>query len=135
MIEGMKELDAKIQKLKAQTSPKEIRKAGNKALTPALRAIRAAAPVGSKVHKTYKGRFVMPGFLRRSIGKSSRISGSGVEIKIRVRGEAFYGQFLEKGIRGIPARRWFFRTWAGKKVEALSRFESLMRQSIQKAIR
>lgn len=134
MIDGMKELDAKIQKLKKQTSLKEIRKAGNKAMTPALRAIRAAAPVGDKVHKTYKGRYVAPGFLKRSIGKSSRIVKGQVDIKIRARGEAFYGQFLERGTRYISARRFFYRTWSTKKREALSRFEMFMKESIRKAL-
>lgn len=123
---GMKELHAKIEKLKKMTSTKELKKAANKALTPAVRAIRIAAPVGTIVHKTYKGRFVLPGFLRKSVTKSVRIVNGAVNARILVKGEAFYGKFQNKG-------GWFYRAWATKKAETLSTFERLVRESIKKA--
>ncbi|MFW0776208.1 MAG: HK97 gp10 family phage protein [Rickettsiales bacterium] len=96
------------------TQVKILRRALGKALRPTAKRLRAATPAGSRSHRTYKGRLVAPGFLRRNISTTTRAGrdknrASGT---IRPASEAWYGSLLEHGWR--PGKR-------AKKVKAASR--------------
>ena len=111
-LTGEKELLDKLEKIKRNLDVKEVRKAGMKALTPAVRALKAAAPIGSVTHRTYKGRLVAPGFLSRGVRKRSKIENGKVNLYIDLKPEAFYGQFIERGFKSYSPHRWFYITWA-----------------------
>lgn len=124
-LHGYKELSRKLSQLGQKVGGKVLRGAMFRSTTPVIKIMRAAAPVGRNAHRTYKGRLVAPGFLRRSMKRVSRVHRSGVSVRIGVRREAFYGiQFLDqrpgrtpyriskrgkKGIRpySLSARPWF----------------------------
>lgn len=111
---GIKDISAAFERMKRAGQLKALRSSVNAALNPALKQLRAAAPKGSEPHKTYKGRTVAPGFLSRSVIKSTRVyrDKSGVTGNVRLRGEAWYGSLIEHGYR--PGRR-------NRKVKSASR--------------
>lgn len=81
------------------------------AMLPTLRAAQSNAPLGTRAHKTHKGRLVAPGFARRSLRRVSKMSRDKqkVTVRIGVRGEAFYAvNFVELGVpgRSIPPKPW-----------------------------
>lgn len=103
--EGMSEILKAFKGMKAAAQVKVMRKSLNAALNPAIKELRASAPKGSKPHKTYKGRVVPPGFLSRSVIKSTRISKDKKQVfgNVRMKSEAWYGSLLEHGWR--PGKR------------------------------
>lgn len=106
---GFKELSRKLAALSAMEQGRVIRSAATAGGTVVVRKARANVPVGTVPHKTYKGRWVSAGFLKRSLKKSSRMARDkqSVTVKIGVKSEAFYGtQFLELGTSRHPARPW-----------------------------
>lgn len=119
-LRGVKELTRKLSRMGKRMGLNALARATGKAATPTVRRIRARAPVGKRSHKTYKGRTVFPGFLKRSVRRRTRKNrqrGS-VEVQIGVLSEAFYGvQFLDKGI-SVSARR----TKKGKRSNTTKRF-------------
>jgi hypothetical protein len=103
--EGLKNIVDTFDRLKSAGQLRVMRSAANASLTPVVKALRQAAPKGSEAHRTYKGRTVAPGFLSRSIVKSSRIARdrSRVFAHVRLASEAWYGSLIEHGYR--PGRR------------------------------
>lgn len=90
-----------IQEVKSQITTANLRAALNYAIDPAFKMARQLAPKGSRMHKTYKGRMVAPGFLSRSITKSTRArrDQKGAAAVMKLKGEAFYGAFVGSGYR------------------------------------
>lgn len=110
MIKGFKEARQSFKNLAEAVKPKVVRSAVNAALTEGVKAARDNAPIGGEPHKTYKGRVVAPGFLRRAIQKSTRVSQDKTMVmgKIKVKDEAWYGSLIEFGFKAEPPRPWFF---------------------------
>ncbi len=108
-IKGLKELQRKLAALGPAVGGKALRQATNAAMLPVLQQARSSAPEGTTTHKTYKGRVVFPGFLRRSVIRRSRLSRDKKTAwaRVGVKREAFYGtQFLEIGTSRMPRRPW-----------------------------
>jgi ribosomal protein L32 len=103
--EGLDDINKAFELIGRAAQLKVMRRSLNAALNPALKELRANAPKGSKPHKTYKGRAVAPGFLSRSIKKSTRISRDKSRVlgNVRLASEAWYGSLLEHGWR--PGKR------------------------------
>lgn len=99
-VTGLDTLNAKLKNLEQGVAAKAIRSAAMTSTTQTKKKMQAAAPRGSRAHKTYKGRLVSPGFLSRSVARKSRVDkrkGAAV-VTIGVRPEAFYGvTFLDDG--------------------------------------
>ena len=137
-VEGLKDLSEKLEKLGQQTGGKALRNAVVAATTPTMREMRMAAPVGKKEHKTYKGRTVSPGFLKRNIKRKSWIDkrwGS-VKVILGVSQEAFYGvQFLERGTKYISARPWFVRTFEANSQRMVATMRAKLKTQIEKIAR
>lgn len=130
-IEGLKELNKKLAELGDKLGGKTLRQAAMNATTPAFRKIKAAAPVGSRAHRTYKGRLVAPGFLKRNIKRKSRYKGGRASVAIGVSAEAFYGvSFLDGGTRNTDARPWFKRNFINSQREMEKRLASELRRKI-----
>jgi HK97 gp10 family phage protein len=137
---GLKDLERKLKKLDGAVSEKVLRSAVMNASTPAFKAIKAAAPVGKKAHRTHKGNLVAPGFLRRSIKRFSRIrhgrSRSWAAASIGVRAEAYYGlQFVELGTKKMRARPWFVQAFKSQQKRMEQRFIQQLRAKIMRASR
>ncbi len=99
---GIKDIDKAFKELANAAKPKVLKQALNASLNPVVKSVKANAPVGSKEHKTYKGRTVPPGYLkRRGIIKSTRISRDKklVTGNVRLKGEAWYGSLIEHGFK------------------------------------
>lgn len=137
-LEGIAELTKKLNELGSTMAAKNLRQATTSATLPAFKNIKMAAPVGSVEHRTYKGNLVSPGFLSRSIRRSSfidRRKGKAVTL-IGVRREAFYGiNFLDSGTKNIPATHWFRRAFIEKRSEMESRLKAVLKKKIAKVAR
>ena len=115
-VTGLGELQAKLSAMESKTSQKALRSALMQSATPMVRKMRAAAPVGTRAHRTNRGRLVAPGFLRRSVAKSSKLirseNSTVAVVFIGVKKEAYYGiQFLDRGTKYIRKMPWFTSTF------------------------
>ena len=137
-IEGLKELSNKLVKLGAAVGKKSLSQAASAAVTPIMAQLRAAAPVGTRAHKTYKGRLVAPGHLKRSIAKRTKFDkrrGTAV-VTVGVKAEAFYGvSFVESGLetRNMDAQPWFVGTFKNNKMAITNKLASELKKRIERA--
>lgn len=99
-VKGLNDLSRKLAALGKDMAGKTLRQSAMNATTPALKALKAAAPRGKSLHKTYKGRTVAPGFLSRSVARKSSYKNGRARVEIGVKKEAFYGVlFVEQGTK------------------------------------
>lgn len=105
VIEGADHIVRSFELLGQAASVRTMRRAMGKSLRPTAKKLRSAAPVGSRVHKTYKGALAAPGHLRRNITVTTRAGKDRNRVfgTIRPKAEAWYGSLLEHGWR--PGRR------------------------------
>lgn len=130
-VEGLKELSKNLAELGDTLGGKTLRQATMNATTPAFKKIKAAAPVGSRTHRTYKGRLVAPGFLKRSLKRKSRYKGGRASVVIGVAAEAFYGvSFLDGGTKNTDARPWFKNNFVSSQRDMEKRLASELRRKI-----
>lgn len=139
-LQGAKELDRQLRELRDGMAVKTIRGALGEAMKPTLALARAAVPEGTRMHRTYKGRLVAPGFARRNtyISTGTKRDGSSASATIGVRDEAFYAlQFVEFGVpsRGIPARPWLVPAFNATRGVMLSSFTASLRKRIDRIAR
>ena len=130
-VKGAKELDLKLAELGKAVEDKLIRAAVREALKPAFEMARNNIPRGDRLHRTYKGMLVTPGFAARSL---RRVVGKPQDGKIRaalgVAKEAYYAlQFLEMGTIFIRPRPWLRPAFESTKGDAL---DVLVRALIKK---
>lgn len=149
-VQGLKELNDKLLRMEKATAIKSLRSAAVAATSPVVKEMKAAAPKGTRAHKTYKGRLVAPGFLSRSVKRMTRIDKKTgkMTLTIGVKKEAFYGvSFLDEGkqvtqrrIKGkrvpikpyrIPAHRWFKRRFEKSSPKIVADFKLKLRAKIE----
>ena len=124
-ISGMRELSKKLSAIAQETDPKLVGQALRAAMTPMLNEARANAPTGKEAHKTYKGRLVAPGFLKRNI-KLKKLRGrdkARIAYGIWAEGEAWYGQLVEAGTKRIRANPWLGRAYNSQKDAVVDDFK------------
>lgn len=123
--------------LKEAAKPRVVRSALNAALQEGVKAARDNAPVGDEPHKTYRGRLVVGGFLKRNIKKSTRVSKDKKEVvgNIRLSREAFYGSFIEFGFKSKGPRPWFFPAVNAVEPRMFRRYQTKMIERIEKEFR
>lgn len=108
-LEGVAELMRKLEALGRLEDGKVLRAAIRAGSRPIVNQARALIPKGTVGHKTYKGRFVAPGFASRNIRAIVVLSKDKQQAAalVGVRREAFYAvQFLELGTSKMAARPW-----------------------------
>lgn len=104
-IEGVERLSRKLDQLGGKLGANALKAAVRKSTQPVVREMRARIPVGSRIHKTYKGLIVGPGFARRSISRRTKKSRVGLSHVIGIRAQAFYAiNFLDLGPHAIISR-------------------------------
>lgn len=128
---GMAELSLKLNKISAAVAKKHLRSAAMYATAPTVKAMKAAAPRGTKAHRTWKGRLVAPGFLSRSVKRVVKFKDGRMSLKIGVRGEAFYGvTFLDEGTKETSGKHWFKSRFEQDEAAIISRFSNKLRERI-----
>ena len=135
-VEGAALLSRGLVALGNAAGGKALRAAATSAMLPTLRKAQATAPVGSVPHKTYKGRLVAPGFLKRSIRRVSKLSRDKQKVTVRlgVRNEAFYGvAFLEIGTSKMTARPWLVPAYNATYREVTQRLAAQLERNIKRA--
>lgn len=136
MLAGKEHVQRQIRDVLKALDQKQLKSAMTKATTPTVRKMRNRAPVGEEGHETYKGRFVAPGFLKRSIKKSTRKRDGKISVVIGVAAEAYYGvTFVEFGTKHMRGQRWFKSTFVRDREGLIQRFELEARKKITAAIR
>lgn len=136
--EGFESLDKLFKEMGAAASGKVLRQSVTYAVTPVVQQARKTAPVGSKEHRTYKGRLVFPGFLSRNIGKKSFLSRSKsfASVTVSMVGEAWYGKLFSSAVkkdRAFPHNDFLEQAFDSKKEQMLTRFYDKLGKSIDKA--
>lgn len=139
-IKGAKELSRKLSALGAAAGGKALRSALMSAALPVLREAQARAPVSDRdyLKKTYKGRYVAPGFLKRNIARKSILYKNKQTAKVLIgpKPEAFYGtQFIELGTSTIPKQPWLEPAFRSQKNAAVRRLSERLKSLIEKAAR
>jgi len=160
-VRGLKELDAKLNRLEAKVAAKTLRSAALQATTPALKTMKAAAPRGKQLHRTYKGNLVAPGFLSRSIKRKTTLKYGRAKVIIGVKKEAHYGvNFVEKGTRphripskgrarlkfgggvfssvnhpGARPKPWFKKSFVASERAMIRKFSEVLNKRIMEAVR
>ena len=135
-ITGLKELSDKLNQLDTALAAKALRQSVYNATLPATRAMKMGAPVGTEAHRTYRGRLVAPGFLKRSIRAISFVKGGIATALIGVKREAFYGvQFVDRGTKNMNARPWFTSVFEQSRDAMEARLVEQLKAKIDKAIK
>lgn len=138
--EGFSELDAQLDRLSDAVRGTVLRGAVRKAIQPALAQAKATIPVGTRVHKTYAGREVSPGFSQRSVrirvglSKDRRMAFA----LLGVKAEAFYAlNFVEFGVptRQIAARPWLVPAMRNTRQQQVDALRAALEDLIKKAAR
>jgi hypothetical protein len=143
-VDGLVELGKKLERMETETAVKVLRNSLRTAMRPAVNAAREQAPVGTeahRLHRTYGGSIVAPGFGRRAIRlvtfkSKGKDSGSGVAAAILgVRRAAFYlVQFWKYPPYGITGRRdWLGESFKQSAPEVATRFRKALATRIIKA--
>ena len=137
-IEGLQELENKLTELGVSVGQKTLRAATSAAILPTKRKMKAAVPVGKIEHKTFKGRYVAPGFLQRSVKHLSRFdkkTGT-ASVRIGVKKEAYYGvSFVDKGTVKMAAQPWFKSIFETDAHNIVNIFKEKLREKILRAAR
>lgn len=110
-LEGTAELTKKLRQLGLLEDGKALRAGGRAAGRVVTSKAQGLIPVNkvNRLHRTYKGRLVSPGFAKRSIRYITVLSRDKqkVTVSIGVRKEAHYAvDFVEKGTSDMPAHPW-----------------------------
>lgn len=135
-VKGLRELDAKLAALGVAAGEKVMRQALRAAMRPVLEAAKTAAPEGTELHRTYRGRLVAPGFGKRSVRLV--IAKPGRDGKFRaalgVRREAFYMlQFVELGTSKMAAQPWLTPAFEAEVPATTERMAAELKKRIERA--
>lgn len=154
-IAGAKELSLKLSAMGEAVGGNALRAAVRAAAGEALKAAKAAAPVGNPPYevktgprkgklvdpypkRTYKGRLTTPGFARNSIRAQARLSRDKrtARVNIGVLAEAFYAvQFFEFGARSFSKRPWLEPSFRASIPAMDAKLKAALKQKIDKAAR
>ena len=120
-IDGMKELQRKIDEIQKETSVDFTNKSLRAALKPMTDDAISSAPLGDKAHRSSKGRMLAPGFLKRNI-KLKKIKGKNAGYTLAARGDAFYGRIIELGFRSRTSDPWLGEAYEDTKDQVMNNF-------------
>ena len=134
-IQGFAELQKKLAAMGQAAGTKALRDATLQATLPAMQAIRARVPVGTRAHFTYKGRYVSAGFLQSSIKRKSFIlkDKSGAVAVIGMAAEAFYGGFIELGTSKMARRPFLEPGFRSAQPAMIARLRERLGRAIDRA--
>lgn len=102
-------------------------------MQPVKREAESRVPRGDREHKTYKGRWVAPGFAARNININTYTSRdkSRIGATVGTKREAFYArQFLELGTAHIAPRPWLRPSYRSQRRTMERDFRRFLREKI-----
>lgn len=137
-VEGIAELTRQLEELGEAVKGKALRAAVRGGGNVVKKAAQARIPVGEKMHKTYKGRVVAPGFSKRSVKIVTRLDRTGEKASaaIGVKAEAFYAViFTELGTSQVPARPWLRPAMASTQNEQMDALRKALKRAVERAIK
>lgn len=136
-VEGVPELLRKFDQLKAETRQKALRTPIRRAANLVAEEAAGRIPVGSRLHRTYRGALVAPGYARRSIKVvtylNRRTGGAGAMIGVSA--QAFYAvQFveLERGKSTARGRPWLRPAFDDTTDAQIAEFIAAFRRTIRR---
>jgi len=130
---GLRELNDALKQLEPRKQINAIRNASRAAVGPVRKDAISRVPRGDKAHKTYKGRWVAPGFAARNINVNTYTSRdkSVIGATVGTKKEAFYVRaFLEEGTAHIAPRPWLRPAYEANKGSMERIFRRSLRQKI-----
>lgn len=137
-LQGVAELTRKLNEMGVQVAGKEMRGTARAAMKHVYDLAKAAIPVGTVPHETYKGRRVFGGFAKRTLKLFSFINkrtGS-VEAIVGPSKEAFYATaFVELGTSKMAARPWLRPAFLYAKGKVLTEIGTQLRKRLEKIAR
>lgn len=140
VVVGVDDLIRKMHNINKAVQPKIVSQSLRAAMVPMMKDARSNAPTGDRVHRTYKGRLVAPGFLKRNIKlkKLRRKDKSTQAYGLWAQKEGFYGGFIEQGIAGensTTPKPWLGKAYSKHKDGVQKQFLIGMRKRIEKAMK
>jgi HK97 gp10 family phage protein len=108
-LEGVADAIAGLNQVGAAITGRELRKAVELAIAPALHRAASTMPQGTEPHKTYRGRLVAPGYALTTLHVETSLNKrtGAAYARLGVGREAFYAvQFVELGTAHAPAQPW-----------------------------
>lgn len=133
---GVAQLTRQLKELGKLDDGKALRQAAREGMKPVFKAAQQAIPVGTKEHRTYKGRLVGPGFAKRNLKivvSLSKDKQSATAI-LGVSAEAFYVvQFVELGTSNQAAQPWLRPAFYGNKQNEINGIARGLQKAIDKA--
>lgn len=133
-LEGTAQLAKQLESLGKALSVPIMRAAVRAGVAPVVAKAQQLIPVGTKPHKTYKGRIVQGGFAKSSIAivTKSTNGGTTVSAAVGVRKEAFYAlQFVERGTRKMRAQAWLNPAFLSTQVQQQTALADKLRAAIE----
>lgn len=132
-ITGLDELNRALKVLQPKKQARAIRNAVRASMKPVEDEAKATVPVGTVPHKTYRGRWVYPGYASNSLRRLSGTSKDKTRFYgvVGVRAEAFYAvQFWEWGSYGRRRTPWLSNAMDKKRKEASIELRNQLRKKI-----
>jgi HK97 gp10 family phage protein len=131
-LEGFKELDAALSKLPANVAKRVLQRSVTGAMRLARKDVKAAAPVG-EVQSENSQKY---GRLSKNInvGRAKNRDKSAKSAYIST-GKSFWGYFLEKGTKYIPAKPWFVPAFERASNAVLSELKKRLGEGIDKELK
>lgn len=136
-LQGFAELTRKLRELGGLEDGKAIRASVRAGMGPALKEARSRAPVAPEGYygRSYKGRLITSGFLKRNLKIAAFIS-KDKQAATAMLGpikEAYYGtQFVERGTRYQKAQPWLAPSLAASSQQGLDALANSLRKWIIK---
>lgn len=144
-VKGVAELQRMLKRLDKGVTEKVVAKACRAAMVPMRKQAIAEAPISEETHRTYKGRLVGPGFLKRSIKlkkmRKSKSRYNRVGYTLAARKEAFYGRIVELGFthnrtgQKIPPNPWLGRAYNKMYRDVDKDFRNKLNKIVKKHLR
>jgi HK97 gp10 family phage protein len=140
-LTNKKEILQLMSRLPRVYESKVVRKFLKYAVAPLVERAKQLAPIAPKAHRGKYG-LVAPGTLKKSIGtidmkRSRKVA---LVVGLRVKGafsknrSGFYGQWIERGTKNIPAHPFMRPAYDMTKEEIIRRFEQDAKKVFEKEI-
>lgn len=137
-LEGVPDVLRQLQAAGRLEDGKALRAAVRAGAKPVVVRAQATIPQGSRMHKTYKGRLVAPGFAMRSVSAQVIVSKDKqmAAALIGVKGEAFYATlFVERGTSKMPAHPWLEPAFEGTQREQLTAVKTNLFRTLKRVVK
>jgi HK97 gp10 family phage protein len=139
-IQGLRELDQALKAFPLKVQKNVLSSAVRAAAKPIIKDAKTRAPKADEPHRSFEGRIVQPGNLRKTI-RTSRIKSRASQgvvgfyigpLKKKGLEDPFYWVFLEEGTKHIEARPFLKTAFDSKVGETIALFKKKLFEGIEK---